>query len=499
LCGDNPLACLPVLPNSVISVVCSNTNISCLPNVPTAFDALSSDLGFPLTVCNVLSPCPFGDEAITGSVFNDTNGNGVKDGGEGPFTNAVVEAVPGGYLTAPDAAGNYVLPMNTGTFTLDGQDVLYHARTASAVTITLAALQIDSLNDIGYQAIPGVYDLVADITVTPARPGFDNTVYLSVENIGTEPAVAAMVLTFDAVQTWVSSGIAPDTQVGNAATWSASIPVGGVWGTVVALNTDASIALGTPLAHTFIATPNAQDTTPADNTITWTGLVVGSFDPNDKQVVPEVMTPAQVQAGEKLEYTIRFQNTGTFPASRVIITDTLSSDLVWSTMEFISGSHSPDWYIQQGVLHFVMDPINLPDSATDEAGSHGFVKFRMAPSNVLLNGAQIENVANIHFDFNEPVITAPAVFTVDQTSGIAAIEQAGSLLYPNPADDQLTVQVTVPGTRLELRSADGRLVRAQRIQGTQVVLAIDDLDLGLYMISVLHTNGQRTTQAFVKR
>ncbi len=199
----NPIACLPILPNSVVRVQCSATNVSCLPNVPTSIQrGIKSELPFPLTVCNVLSPCPFGGEAITGSVFNDANGNGVKDGGEGAFTNAVIEAQPGSYLTAPDAAGNYVLPIDVGTFVVDGQDVLYHTRTTAPANITLTSLQIDSLNDIGYQAIPGIQDLVVDLTTTPARPGFDNNVYITVENIGTESTVAALDLTFDNTQTW---------------------------------------------------------------------------------------------------------------------------------------------------------------------------------------------------------------------------------------------------------------------------------------------------------
>ncbi len=498
LCANNPVDCLPVIPNSVSSIICNATNVSCLPNIPAAFSAVSSNLGFPLTVCNVLSPCPFGDEAITGNVFNDANGNGVKDVGESAFSNAVIEAQPGSYLTAPDMFGNYVLPMDTGTFVLDGQAVFYHSVTTTPTSITLASLQIDSLNDIGYQAIPGIYDLVVQLTTMPARPGFDNNVYITVENIGTESTVAALDLTFDNTQTWVGSGIAPDTQVGNNATWSPTIAAGGSWGIAVTLHTDAAVVIGTPLAHTFAAMPSVQDTTQADNTITWNGFVVGAFDPNDKQVVPEVMTPAQVQAGEALEYTIRFQNTGTFPAERVIITDTLSTDLLWNTMELVSSSHTTGWYIHQGVLHFVMDPINLPDSISDEPNSHGYVKFRMTPVSTLTIGAQIGNVANIYFDFNEPVITAPAMFTVDENVGIVATTGSSFAIYPNPVSDLLTVQVDAPGAFLEVRSSDGRLLRTVRFAGTQLTLDLSELADGLYTISVTPSSGIGSTRRFVK-
>lgn len=499
LCSTNPIDCLPLLPNSLSAIQCTETNVVCLPNIPTAYDEVSSDLGFALMVCNVLSPCPFGGEAITGSVFTDANGNGVKDVGDPPFTNAVIEAQPGSFLTAPDAMGNYVLHIDTGTFILNGQDVLYHTITTVPASITLITSQIDSLNDIGFQAIPGIYDLVAHLTTMPARPGFDNNVFITVENIGTENAVAALDLTFDNAQTWVSSGIVPDTQIGNSATWSPTIAAGGSWGIAATLHTDAALPIGTPLIHTFAATPSAQDTTPGDNTLTWTGFVVGAVDPNDKQVVPETMTPAQLQAGGALEYTIRFQNTGTFAAERVIISDTLSNDLLWHTMDLVSSSHATEWFIQHGVLHFMMDPINLPDSTSDEANSHGYVRFRMRPVNTLVNGAQIMNVANIYFDFNAPVITAPAIFTVDESTDIAAIAGNGFRIWPNPAQDHLVVQVDAPGALLHVRSSDGRSLRTVRASGTQVTVDISDLANGLYVISLEEAAGNRSARRFVKR
>ena len=499
LCSDNPIDCLPLLPNSVSALHCMSTNVTCLPNIPASYNAINSQLPFPLTVCNVLSPCSLGGEAITGTVFNDANGDGVKDMGEVAFTNAVIEAQPGSYLTAPDAAGNYVLPIDIGTFTMNGQDVVYHTITTAPANITLIASQIDSLNHIGYQAVPGIYDLVAHLTTMPARPGFDNNVYVTVENIGTENTVAMLNLTFDNAQTWVGSGIVPDTQVGNNATWSPTIASGGSWGIVVTLNTDAAVPIGTPLAHTITAVPSTQDTTPMDNTVAWTGLVVGAVDPNDKQVVPGTMTPAQVQAGGALEYTIRFQNTGTFAADRVIITDTLSNDLLWNTMDLVGSSHTTEWFIQHGVLHFVMDPINLPDSTSDEPNSHGYVRFRMRPVNTLLNGAQIQNVANIYFDFNAPVITAPAIFTVDESTDIVAIGGEAFRMWPNPVDDQLMVQVDAPGALLHVRSSDGRSLRTVRAGATSVTVEVSDLASGLYMISVEGPAGTRVARRFVKR
>jgi len=49
--------------------------------------------------------------------------------------------------------------------------------------------------------------------------------------------------------------------------------------------------------------------------------------------------------------------------------------------------------------------IMLPDSTTDEPGSHGFVRFTAIPISSVPAGAYIENRASIFFDFNPAVVT----------------------------------------------------------------------------------------------
>jgi hypothetical protein len=54
----------------------------------------------------------------------------------------------------------------------------------------------------------------------------------------------------------------------------------------------------------------------------------------------------------------------------------------------------------------------------------------------------IENIAHIVFDFNAPIITPPAVFTVDVLASVA--EEAGNAfrIYPNPVHDRLWITWT---------------------------------------------------------
>src|SRR5690606_30232718 len=44
--------------------------------------------------------------------------------------------------------------------------------------------------------------------------------------------------------------------------------------------------------------------------------------------------------------------------------------------------------------------------------SHGFVGFRVKPRLPLNASDEIENIANIYFDFNPPVITEPSILIV---------------------------------------------------------------------------------------
>ncbi len=154
-----------------------------------------------------------------------------------------------------------------------------------------------------------------------------------------------------------------------------------------------------------------------DNAITYDqdcSEVVASCDPNDKTAVPIGYTNQHfIRANETIDYKIRFQNTGTDTAFKVIIVDTLSPLLDASTLEIGASSHPFRLDIYPGgILHFVFLPIALPDSNVNEVASHGYVKFRIAQQPDLADGTVIENTAAIYFDQNEPVFTNTAFHTI---------------------------------------------------------------------------------------
>ncbi len=144
--------------------------------------------------------------------------------------------------------------------------------------------------------------------------------------------------------------------------------------------------------------------------------ITDSYDPNDKNVSPLGVTSQKyTPSGHVLDYVIRFQNTGTDVAYKVVVVDTLSDQLDISTLQVGAASHPYKMQVSgQGnpVLAFIFDNINLPDSTSDKTASNGFIQFSIKPKVGLPVKARIENYADIFFDYNEPIRTNTTINTI---------------------------------------------------------------------------------------
>ncbi|AHM60016.1 hypothetical protein D770_08775 [Flammeovirgaceae bacterium 311] len=181
--------------------------------------------------------------------------------------------------------------------------------------------------------------------------------------------------------------------------------------------------------------------------------IIDSFDPNDKQVVPAGITANHnIMGDEFLEYTIRFQNTGTAAAINIRITDKLDRNLDLSTLKIGAASHPMTWEGETmgsiASITWRFNNINLPDSNANEPASHGFVKFRIRPKQSLEKGTIIKNKADIYFDFNSPVTT-------------------------NEVFNTIGLPELVPGRRVVIQPCDARVNLAEE-QNTEVLVCGDD-------------------------
>ncbi len=226
-----------------------------------------------------------------------------------------------------------------------------------------------------------------------------------------------------------------------------------------------------------------------------------SYDPNDKAVSPKGISAAgNVRPGTMLDYKIRFQNTGTDTAYTVRIEDTLSVDLDLSTLELGASSHPYQFSVSgkgRPALKFTFNNINLVDSVTNEAKSHGFVSFRIRPSKEAPIGTRIENEASIYFDFNDPVLTnstmntihlptiTPGVLDSVQIVAVKAFSKAPKVsIVPNPSKDAFTIQVAglAREATVEVLSVTGTRMAASCTKDGQARVA--GLSPGLYLVRV---------------
>jgi uncharacterized repeat protein (TIGR01451 family) len=198
--------------------------------------------------------------------------------------------------------------------------------------------------------------------------------------------------------------------------------------------------------------------------------ITDSFDPNDKLVRPAGTTSEHyTPIGAALSYTVRFQNTGNDYAYRVVIVDTLATELDLSTLQMGAVSHPYKFTVSgkgRPVLTWTFDNINLPDSARDQAGSNGFLQFSIKPLADLPAKSRVENFADIFFDYNPPVRTntvfnriydvPPVVAAADRLEAAAVVATPVITGFTPTAGAAGTV-VTLTGTHFDSVPARNRV------------------------------------------
>ncbi|MEJ8803824.1 DUF7619 domain-containing protein [Pontibacter sp. H249] len=198
--------------------------------------------------------------------------------------------------------------------------------------------------------------------------------------------------------------------------------------------------------------------------------IIDSFDPNDKLVSPVGLTEENyTPTGATLKYKIRFQNTGTDVAYRVVVVDTLSEQLDLSTLQLGSTSHTARFEVSgkgKPVLTWTFDNIMLPDSTTNEPASHGYIQFSIKPKADLPAKTAVENFADIFFDYNSPVRTnttvnriynMPPVVNENVKLNAEDIIASPSISTFSPAAGKLGTEVILSGSKFSARATENKV------------------------------------------
>lgn len=424
---------------------------------------------------------------VQGQAWFDQDADCVFDAGEVGVPGSVLVVEPGTQYAITCGDGHYSFNLPTGNYTIAQTDPTlepYCPTTLPApFTLNGPTVTIDFANN-----STSPLDLHAHIGSGWARPGFPHAIHASAVN-GTAQITGAVevIITIDPTVSIASVVPTPTTTAGNVLTWQlAELDYFGSQGFSIQTTVPVGTPLGTLLNHGISVSSANPDADLSDNTDLTAAEVQGSFDPNDKTAVTSSRQSGTlyfINADDWIDYTIRFQNTGTAEAFFVTITDTLPEELDMTSFQMGVASHAHNVTFKPGrVVEWYFDNINLPDSTTDLAGSQGFVKFRIRPAQPLQAGTVIQNTANIYFDFNDPVITEPSLLVAEFSTGSSEGIGSGTRIFPNPVEDRLTVHWADGQHPLAFRilSADGRVV--QQVAAGRSSVDVSGLVSGLYTL-----------------
>lgn len=199
------------------------------------------------------------------------------------------------------------------------------------------------------------------------------------------------------------------------------------------------------------------------------GQVTGSYDPNMKEVFPPGLGPDHlISADQKMEYVVHFQNTGNAPAYRVVVIDTLPSELLPGSIQLGASSHPYTFQMNgSNTAIWIFQPIVLPDSATNEPASKGQFKFSIDQVSGLPPGTKIKNAVDIYFDSNPPISTDTAWSTIAAPEDIFVAQFDPALgevqkitVYPNPfsGTSHIDLGEFYKDVKLEVYDLQGRLI-----------------------------------------
>ena len=499
-CTTNPLSCLPILPFNVTLSV-KETNVSCLPN---AIASGHSDTILP--ICTNASDICAVNPFVQGNIYNDANNNGIYNNGEELLSQQIVKVLPNNWLGVSDANGNYLVKLDTAIS--NTWSVVNNYR---YVTITPASYSLANIHNLGLQSgsydfgvhlIANVKDLETTLGSSPARPGFTTNVTITTNNIGTVNQSNITIKLkkpngFDVLATSIS----PTFTINDTLIWNnISIDYLEHQSIDIQLQVPIDAVLGDSAVYEAWSNGTEGDTIPLDNYATWTEVIRGSFDPNDKLVNPSTLPPTYNADTDRLLYTIRFQNTGTDTAFTVIVRDEIPNNLDVSSLRVVNASHKYQLIVREkNIVEVAFSNIQLPDSNTNEAKSHGFVQLEFKPKAGLPANADINNTASIFFDYNLPVITNTATTKIQLILGTASNKKLAFKLFPNPTSSSIKIELPYIGNgNWYLTDISGNRIKQNSIENNTDAFDINVADVasGTYLLT-LEMNGTVSTSKVV--
>ncbi|HPH83505.1 MAG TPA: T9SS type A sorting domain-containing protein [Flavobacteriales bacterium] len=234
-------------------------------------------------------------------------------------------------------------------------------------------------------------------------------------------------------------------------------------------------------------------------------MILGSYDPNDKQGFPEGYGELnRIESEQTITYRIRFQNTGSDTAFTVVVIDTLSEYLDYTSIIPGASSHPYTFYLENNILKFRFNHINLVQKSLNEPASIGFVEFKIKQKDSNPISYTIENQAAIYFDFNAPIFTPVHQYSIyPMPLGInEATSPIEMNVSPNPSTGNVAFYFSnkFQETQKSILVTDlsGRTIKTITTNEKSPNFNWNELPAGTYLITVIMKNGLRTSTRWTK-
>jgi uncharacterized repeat protein (TIGR01451 family) len=353
---------------------------------------------------------------IYGRIYHDQNLNCKFDLGEPVFKGIKVATDSNKYIGISDAEGLYFIKAPSGTYTLNclfrKGELGVHCPSAKTQTVAVSVDTIYENYDFGIIQNPDFTNISVSASLGRIRRGFDATLKVYCTNKGHQ------------TMRNVELHIPLDSNLKLVDVLDTSKSYGG--GTTATIAID-SIKPFTTFTYDFkynvpankfksndricfsVRTDSMttyRDSVKDNNTYSVCGRVDAPYDPNDKSVSNN---PLKTVLDNHISYTIRFQNTGTDTATRVIVIDTVDTRYLDLSGFELNWSDAPCEVAMTGnVIHFTFEEIMLPYLAKSGDKSIGSFNFSLGLKQGFTTEQSFKNKASIYFDFEEPIHTQDA-------------------------------------------------------------------------------------------
>lgn len=462
---------------------------------------------------------------VKGMVYNDLNGNCIKDPLEEGIADVLIEASSFGY-TSTDAKGNYSFKLPAGTYTitetLDKNSSLSSCQSNGIVrTITTTGNGCTQTVNFANQLTP-YHDIVSLIVHSNFPiPGNNYLQKHVIKNRGNATENNIQIgFKHDGQLLWQNTYGIPYVNRSNHY-FQLSSPLTLTKGSskefYVDFFTTTTLPMGTQIYFQDSAAYQSpvftywrqNEETPWNNLCDHFETVRSSYDPNYKEVFPQGISTAGIvpTATPELMFVTHFENNGTAEAQKVVVIDTLDANLDVSSFKVLNSSHKVRTEIKNGTVIFTFDNINLAYTPVGVLNllAQGYVAYTIKPKKPVREGTKLNTKADIYFDYNAPITTNETINTFsDQimSSNPVHIKTSEIDLFPNPANSQLNI--TIPKSfsgikTIQIINLLGQIENVYQENKNQTRIDISSLNSGLHFIRVTDSSNQIGFGKFIKQ